>query len=246
VIPAVLAVAGLDPTGGAGLLADAEAIRAAGGVPRVACTALTAQDDMAVRAVEPVGGPFLRQQIAAAGPVAAVKVGMLGTAAVAEALVAAIDEGLPRPVIDPVLAASAGQHLLDRAGLRVLRTQLLQRAAAITPNLAEATTLTGIQVRDPTTMEDACRALVHAGCGLAVVTGGHLAGGLIDVVLVAGQPRPVRLERTRVPGSARGTGCRFSAYLATRLALGDDPVEAVRAAGEHVAAYVLGRTVSRS
>ncbi len=242
-IPSVLAVAGLDPTAAAGLLADVDAIRAAGGVPRVACTAITAQTDAEVRTVHPVDGELLRQQIAAAGAVQAVKVGMLGSAAVVEALVAAIDAGLPRPVLDPVLVASAGQLLLDPAGAVLLRSHLVQRCAAITPNLAEASALTGLEVADEAGMTDACRALVDAGCGLAVVTGGHLPGALVDVALVAGEAAPVRVERERVPGSARGTGCRFSAFIATRLALGDAPLEAVAAAGDFVAGYVA--SVSR-
>lgn len=239
-IPSVLTVAGLDPTGAAGLLADTEAIRAAGGVPRVACTALTAQTDAEVRAVHPVDGELLHQQIAAAGAVQGVKVGMLGSSAVVQALVEAIDEGLPRPVLDPVLAASAGKPLLDAGGVALLRSQLVQRCAAITPNLAEAAVLTGLEVTDEAGMADASRALVDAGCGLAVVTGGHLAGALVDLVLVAGESSPVRVLRERAPGSARGTGCRFSAFLATRLAHGDAPLDAVAAAGDFVAGYVAG------
>ncbi len=238
--PRVLAVAGLDPTGGAGLLADVEAVRAAGGLPLVACAALTAQGPAGVTGILPVSEEFLRLQIETLGPVDACKTGMLGAADAAALVADLVGAGvLPRPVVDPVSRSSSGHPLLDDGGAAVLRARLLPAARAVTPNLAEAGALTGMAVDTPAAMEDAARALVDLGVGMAVVTGGHLPGDLVDVGMCAGDSAPWRVARPRVPGTARGTGCRFASALATYLARGDAPREAVAAAGALVARHVV-------
>ena len=229
----MLIVAGLDPSGGAGLLADVEAIRAAGGTPLAVCAALTAQGDQGVRAVRPVSGEFVGEQIEALGPVDAFKIGMLGTLSVAGALLRRLDR-LPTPVVDPVVRSTSGHALLDGEGAALLRDEIVPRALAVTPNLAEAAWLTGRVVETVPQMAAAAAALLDAGCRIAVVTGGHLEGPVVDVVATAGT-EPVQIRRERLPGSLRGTGCRFASYLATRLAQGDDPVTAAEAAGRHVA-----------
>lgn len=241
-IPAVLSVAGLDPSAGAGLIADAEAIRAAGGLPRTACAALTAQGPGGVLGVQPVPVAFVGAQLDAVGPVDAVKTGMLGTAPVVEMIAARVAAGqLSRPVIDPVVWASSGLELLDAAGREVLRRELLPLAAVITPNLAEAAWLTGRAVVTVAQMEDAARALVDGGCDAAVIKGGHLDGAVVDVVLSRGEAIQ-RIERPREPGTTRGTGCRFASFLATRLAAGDPLRLAADLAGAFVATHVRDRT----
>jgi len=243
VTPRVLCVGGLDPSGGAGLIADAEAVRAAGGRPGVVCAALTAQGPGGALGVQPVAADFLDAQIRAVGVVDGFKTGMLGTAAVVELIAQQVEDGtLPRPVVDPVVRASSGLELLDASGRDALRRTLLPCAAVVTPNLDEAAWLTGRDVRDVAGMEDAARALLDRGCGAAVITGGHLDGALVDVLATGADV--MRLARVRVPGTARGTGCRFAAFLATRLAAGDVMAAAAVAAGLFVAAHVTDVSVS--
>ena len=237
--PAVLTIAGLDPGGGAGLLADVEAIRACGGDPRAVCAALTAQGREVIGsyAVDP---SILEQQIHSVVPVAAVKTGMMPTEAAVERITFLVVHGeLPAPVVDPVRHASSGMTLMDDLASDRLRQSLVPRAAAVTPNLDEAAWLADRDVNSVEQMEDAARALLDLGAGLAVITGGHLEDEqLVDVAMAAGDAEPWRIERRRVPGTARGTGCRFSAALATYLARGDAPRVAVERAGDHVASYV--------
>jgi len=244
--PQVLVVAGLDPSGGAGLLADVAAVRAAGGRAVAACAALTAQGDRGVSGVQPVSGEFVAAQIAAVGPVDGVKTGMLGSPSAVEALLDLVDRGaIPAPVVDPVVRASSGHALIDATGADRIRRALVPRCAAVTPNLDEAGWLVGRQVESTEQMEDAARMLVDLGCPVVVITGGHLSGELVDIVAVRGEPEPARLVRRRLPGTARGTGCRFSSFFATRLAMGDDPVAAAERAGVHVAHHVRARLERR-
>lgn len=237
--PVVLTIAGLDPGCGAGLLADVEAIRACGGSPRAVCAALTAQgrEVVGAYAVEP---SIVEQQARSVGEVAAAKIGMLGSERVVERVVFLVMQGvIPAPVVDPLRHASTGMMLMENQAAERLRQSLLPRSAAVTPNLDEAAWLTGVEdVLTVAQMEDAARALVDAGVGLAVITGGHLEGALVDVAMAAGDGAPWQLLRRRVAGTARGTGCRFSSALATHLALGADPRTAVERAGEYVASYV--------
>ena len=238
--PAVMTIAGLDPGCGAGLIADVEAIGACGGSPRAVCAALTAQG-REVMGAYPVEASILEQQTRSVGEVAAVKIGMLGSEAVVERVVFMVMDGaIPAPVVDPVRHASTGMMLMENQAGERLKKSLLPRAAAVTPNLDEAAWLTGVEdVLTVSQMEDAARALVDAGVGLAVITGGHLPGApLIDVAMAAGDDAPWQLMRRRVEGSARGTGCRFSSALATFLALELEPRAAVERAGEYVASYV--------
>ena len=221
------------------MLADVDAVRAAGGCPFAVCAALTAQGERGVSGVQPIFGDFVAAQIVALGRVDAVKTGMLGTASAVDALVALLDRGeLPPPVVDPVVESSSGHALIGRDGAERIRSELVTRAAAVTPNLDEAAWLTGRDVETPDQMEDAARALVDAGWPLAVVTGGHLRDELVDVVMTRAAVAPVRLVRRRVRGSARGTGCRFASFLATRLAVADEPIVAVELAGDFVARHV--------
>ncbi len=236
--PTVLTIAGLDPGAGAGLIADVEAIRACGGRPRVACAALTAQGSE-VRGAFAVEPSLIEQQARSVAPVDGAKTGMLPGERIVERVVFLIVQGvIPAPVVDPVQQASSGMLLIDEQAGKRVRQSLLPRAAAVTPNLAEAAWLTGRDVDTVAQMEDAARALVDAGVGLAVITGGHLDGALIDVGLGPGDDAPWQLLRRRVAGTARGTGCRFSAALATHLARGEEPRAAVERAGEYVASYV--------
>jgi hydroxymethylpyrimidine/phosphomethylpyrimidine kinase len=242
VTPAVLVLAGLDPSGGAGLLADAEAIRAAGARPLCVATALTVQTSRRALRFQPVDAALIEEQcsaLIAEEPIASVKLGMLGGAeAAAAASRAAARVSMPL-VIDPVLRASSGAGLFV-GDARAAYAELLRLGPVVTPNLAEARDLLALpaEPRDSDEMAQAGRALVLLGAKAALVKGGHLAGDAVDVLVTA--TARADLRGSRLAGSKRGTGCRLASTLAARLALGDDLETAARWAKQAVAAYLAG------
>ncbi len=236
--PAVLVIAGVDPTGGAGLGADLAALQAMGCQGLPVPTAWTVQDGLRVTAVGPLGGTAVAEMLEALAGLrlAAVKIGMLGGGGVAAA-VADWLEGLEEPppvVLDPVLSASGGVALVDAAGRETLAGRLVPAAALVTPNLPEAAALCP---EAPVEAEALARALVGRGAGAAVVTGGHGPGDPVDVLFDG--VAVTRFSRTRSPGG-HGTGCRFAAGCAAGLARGHALVEAVRASGDAVARALAG------
>ncbi|MCC6849703.1 MAG: bifunctional hydroxymethylpyrimidine kinase/phosphomethylpyrimidine kinase [Deltaproteobacteria bacterium] len=236
-----LTIAGSDSGAGAGIQADLKTFAARRVYGASAITAITAQDTRAVHAVRVLPPALVRAQIDAVLDdlgADAVKTGMLGSAAVVAAVADALAaHRVRRLVVDPVLHASGGRALLGRGGTALLLRRLLPLAEVVTPNLAEASVLAGFPVRDLGAMEEAARCLVRAGARAAVVTGGHLAGDAVDVVLAEG--RLVRLRAARVPGpTPHGTGCTFAAAIAAERAKGVPLVEAVRAAKRYVAACI--------
>ena len=242
--PCVLVLAGLDPSGGAGLLADAEAIRASGARPLCVATALTAQTTRRLHGFQPLA-PALALQTARAlleeEPVRAIKVGMVGTPAMAAAIAGLLAEtGLPA-VVDPVLTASSGPALFQGgAAAAASAYSALWPHAVLTPNAPEARVLLGLteEPRDPEALERAARELVRRGAKAALVKGGHGEGGEAVDVLCTGESCE-RLRAPRIPGpGARGTGCRLASALASGLALGKPLPEAARAAKEFVTGYL--------
>jgi hydroxymethylpyrimidine/phosphomethylpyrimidine kinase len=245
--PSVLTIAGSDPSGGAGLQADVATFAAFGCHGQGVVTALTVQDSRGVRDVVAVEARHVAAQLAAvladARPRAA-KSGMLPTAAVVEAVAAAWRPMAAVPlVIDPVLAASSGARLADGEAVAALLESLLPLGALVTPNAPEASELTGVEVTDVRTAAEAGRALVARGARAVLVKGGHLPGDEVtDVLVVSGRADAAALTRRRVVHArrVRGTGCALSAAVAARLALGDDLLGAVRAAGDWVHSAIAG------
>jgi hydroxymethylpyrimidine/phosphomethylpyrimidine kinase len=240
--PRVLVVAGLDPTGGAGLVADLQALAAAGARGWAVAAALTAQGPAGARGFEPVSEAMLLAQIDAllAGrerPRAA-KTGMLGSAALARALADRLRAPPLRRVplvVDPVLAASSGAPLLDTGGLSPGEAllPLLARAWLATPNLPELAALTG---DDVSTDDAAIRAARRLPSRAVLVKGGHREGPPVDLLVV--EDRVVRLAGRRRAGTARGTGCRLASATAGFLAAGAPLEEAVRRAKRVVERYL--------
>ncbi|MCV2880417.1 hydroxymethylpyrimidine/phosphomethylpyrimidine kinase [Actibacterium sp. XHP0104] len=225
----VLCIGGMDSSGGAGLLRDAEAVAKAGAAVRVAVTAVTAQDDRAVTALHPVPPDVVSVQIAAAGRVSAVKTGMLCNAGIVEAIAKALP---PAPlIIDPVIAASSGRALLDDEGIDRMLSQLLPRAVLLTPNLPELNLL-GRHIGLPEGAEDACvAALIRRGCGAVLVKGGHGPARPVveDRLYLPDQP-PIAFPSPRIAVALRGTGCFLASAIAAHLAAGRDLTGAVDAA----------------
>jgi hydroxymethylpyrimidine/phosphomethylpyrimidine kinase len=242
-VPRALTIAGSDSGGGAGIQADLKTFAARGVYGTSAITALTAQDTCAVRSVLSVRPAFVRAQIDAVLEdlgADAVKTGMLGPArnveAVADALLA---HAVRRLVVDPVMVAKGGESLLPGAAVHALRARLLPLAEVVTPNLAEASALVGFAVEDLAGMEEAARAMMRLGARAVVVTGGHLPGDAIDLLVARGVRRVLSARRVPLP-PAHGTGCTFSAAIAAELAKGAAIEAAVRTAKRYTLAC-LGR-----
>ena len=240
-VPRVLVCAGLDPSGGAGLLADLEALAAAGASGWAVATALTAQGPRGARAVEPATPGMLVAQVEALLDGArelprAVKTGMLGSGANAAALAARLSARPLRTVplvVDPVLFASSGLSLLDAPDARAALHALLSRAALVTPNWPELEALAG---RPLASEAEAVRAARELPARAVLVKGGHRAGEPIDL-LVRGRT-VVRIRGRRRPIDARGTGCRLASAAAGFLARGLPLEESVRRAKRVVERYL--------
>lgn len=220
--PAALAIAGFDPSGGAGISADLKTFAAHNCYGVAAITALTVQNTRGVEAVHPVDAGILRQTLRALledGPPAVIKVGMLGNSAnaavVRETLTA--HAGVPS-VLDPVLRSSSGRDLIDGNCLAFLRDELMQVPSVITPNTEEAAALTGASVQNIEEMKAAAKKLVESGARAVVITGGCLEKAT-DVYYDGSQFEVFIAERVK-PTDTHGTGCTFASALASNLALG--------------------------
>jgi hydroxymethylpyrimidine/phosphomethylpyrimidine kinase len=232
-------LAGHEPTGRAGLLADVVAVRALGGVAVAVATAQTAQGTTTFQ-WEATPARLLRAQVAAAlelGPLHAVKLGMVPDPVRLLALREALKDVDAWWVVDPVVRTSKGQllsrlsvrHYLGLAGPRV----------ALTPNLDEAAWLLGLPaVRTVEEAAEAARALVAQGFGAVLVKGGHRARGAVDVLCVPGRTRLLTGRRLVRPPERRGTGCRLASALAVELGRGRSVEAAASRAKAHVARYL--------
>jgi hydroxymethylpyrimidine/phosphomethylpyrimidine kinase len=243
-----LSIAGSDPTGGAGLQLDLQVFRSLGVHGAGVVTALTVQDTAKVHQVLPVFPSVvlnqLRRLLEDFVP-DAIKIGMLGSDDVLRSVALGLEtvenrgETLPPIVIDPILAASDGEPLLERRAWDALGS-LIARAALVTPNLPEAEALTGVDTSRSAGVETAARFFVEElGAGAALVKGGHREGSPDDLLARAG-PGGVTLEWLRGvrvdSGRVHGTGCALSSAIAAGLARGDDLSSAVARGREFVAA----------
>lgn len=214
----VLIVAGLDSSTGAGLARDLAVLADHGTLARVAATAVTAQDAAGACSVHPVPPAMVAAQIRAAGPMRVAKLGMLANAEV----VAAVAEAMPDLplVLDPVLATSAGVVLLDAAGRTAMIARLIPRAALVTPNLPEATALTGLELdASPGALAAAFFAM---GAKAILLKGGHGDGAEAVDWLLRANAAPLRFAAPRKTATRRGTGCTLASAIAVYLARGDD------------------------
>ena len=230
-LPKVLSIAGSDSGGGAGIQADLKAFAACGVHGMTAITAITAQNTVGVTAVHAIPPDIIIAQVKAVADdigVDAVKIGMLGDRPTIEAVATALSQ-LPEDtpvVLDPVMVAESGAVLLDPQARSALAELLLPRATVLTPNLPEARTLVG----DDLDATEVARKVHALGPKAVVVTGGH-RDPLTDVFFDGRWLVELHGER-HADGAAHGSGCTHSSVLAARLAHGDEPLEAARAARE--------------
>lgn len=244
VIRNLLSIAGSDPSGGAGIQADLKTFAACGTFGMAVLTALTAQNTRGVSGVEIVPPAFVGAQIAAVFAdirVDAVKIGMIATVGIAEAVADALEplKGRVPIVLDPVMIAKGGATLLKDEAVAVLRDRLMPLATLVTPNLPEAAALLGQPVatsRDG--MAAQAIALRGLGVGAVLVKGGHLDGADSPDVL-ADADGCHWFEGVRTPTqNTHGTGCTLSSAIAAELAKGAAPLAAVASAKRYVAAAI--------
>jgi hydroxymethylpyrimidine/phosphomethylpyrimidine kinase len=236
-IHTALTIAGSDSSGGAGIQADLKTFASLDVYGMSVITALTAQNTQDVRGVLQTPADFVGLQLDAVFSdivPGAVKTGMLGTAAVVDVVVHRLRRYMQVPlVVDPVMVSSTGTHLLEHAGEDLLKRALLPLALLVTPNLIEASVLTGVDVHDTDTMEEAAGRLHRMGSRHVLVKGGHLEGDAVDVYFDG--TRVERLSSPRIPTTdLHGTGCVFSAAATALLARGLSVYDAVVRAKEFV------------
>jgi hydroxymethylpyrimidine/phosphomethylpyrimidine kinase len=228
-IPAALTIAGSDPSGGAGIQADLKTFHQFGVYGEAVITLLTVQNTVRVDRVEVMAIDLILAQIAAVVediPPAAAKTGALGSADVVRA-VAEAAAGFRFPlVVDPVMVSKHGLPLLPPEAVAALRSDLLPRAALVTPNVPEAEALTGSPVRSREDMRRAARAIYHLGAKAVLVKGGHIEGAATDILFDGGRFHEFPAERVDTPHT-HGTGCTFSAAVTAGLAKGEGLVAAV-------------------
>lgn len=232
--PLVLCFSGHDPSGGAGLQADIEAIVAQRAQAATVVTALTVQNSLDVHAVHPVAPALIEAQAEAVFAdlqPRAIKLGLLGDAANARTLAQLLQrhEGLP-VVLDPVLRASGGRELADAALLDALRSELLPRCFLVTPNANEARRLSGEQ--DPARCAEV---LLGLGAQHVLITGGDEPTARVENRLYSRDGTGAGWDWPRLPGRFHGTGCTLAAALAARLALGEELLAAAANAQQYVA-----------
>lgn len=235
----VLAIAGSDSGGGAGIQADIKTITALGGYAATAVTAVTDQDTNAVHAVHGIPPSFVASQIKTVlEDIGAdvVKTGMLGTEEVIIAVADALDtygKTVPR-IIDPVMVAKGGHRLISEDAVERLKTQLITRAALVTPNLPEAEVLTGRRIKSLSDMEESVDDLRILGADSILLKGGHVEGDQIVDLLITGSAVH-RFEGPRIQTtSTHGTGCTTASAIATGIANGLSLYDAVSAARAYV------------
>lgn len=226
--PVVLTIAGLDPSGGAGIVADIKTIAAFGCFPAAAITSVTFQNAQRVFGAEHQSARTLRAQvepIIADANVAAAKTGMLPTVEiVAEVVRLFREEGLPAPVVDPVMISTSGHDLIGDEAFQILKRDLLPLARLVTPNIPEAERLAGFAIRSEDDMKRAAKAIQALGARTVLVKGGHRGDftdgsrNAMDIFLDdTGNFTEFRQEYIDV-GEVHGTGCTLSAAIAANLA----------------------------
>lgn len=227
-----LTIAGSDPTGGAGLQADLKVFGAFNVYGLSVPAALTAQNTSGVEMISPVEKNFFSRQLdVLLSDVTpdAVKTGMLYSTGIVQEVAEKIKEyGLKNLVIDPVTVSSTGKGLVENSALDMIKEVLFPLSEVITPNIYEASVLTGMSIETEGEIEEAAIELKKMGTEAVVITGGHLEGLAVDLYYDGSAFH--KIEALKMPGEYHGTGCVFSAAIAASLATGHSPLESVRKA----------------
>lgn len=232
--PCVLTIAGSDSSGGAGIQADIKTISALGCYAASVITALTAQNTQSVRAIFEVSADFVKQQIEAVFddiPIKAVKIGMLYNQSIIDVVIAALKKYKPRDVvIDPVMIAKSGDHLLQPNTVSHLKKHLFPLTSLITPNIPEAESLLNIKITHQKDMEEAVKLLSHQTKTNVLLKGGHFTTENSSDVLFQYKKQTLEwFDSPRIKTrNTHGTGCTLSSAIAAYLALDYSISEAIK------------------
>ena len=238
----VLTIAGSDSGGGAGIQADIKAMSANGTYAMSVITSITAQNTRGVTAIHDLPAAIVEAQLDAIFDdfdVAAVKTGMLSSAAITSLVSRALrHRRVPHLVVDPVMVSKSGQDLLQADAMDAVKQELIPLASVITPNIHEAERLTGLTVRSLADARQAAKALHQMGCQHVLLKGGHLLDRPATDLLYDGR------FFTLYPGEwidtphTHGTGCTFAAALAAHLAVGTPLPDAIATAKQYVTSAI--------
>ena len=229
----ILTIAGSDSGGGAGIQADLKAITLLGGYGMSVVTALTAQNTVGVQGIHEIPSRFVERQIDSVLSdigADAIKTGMLANQEIIEVVAKKIKQyRVKKVVVDPVMVSKSGAHLLRKDAQDALIKKLIPLAWVVTPNLMEASVLSGLKVNSLEGMKKAAQHIYRLGAKYVVVKGGHLRGKAVD--LLYGGKIFNEMEGPRIESkNTHGTGCTFASAIATLLARGNPIHEAVRKA----------------
>lgn len=243
-----MTIAGSDSGGGAGIQADLKTFAAHGVYGTSVLTAVTAQNTVEVLAIAEVPEEVIVLEmdgvLSDIGTDAA-KTGMLSSSSIIEVVADRLEAwGVHKLVVDPVMVAKSGDRLLQERAVATLRAKLLPLALIATPNLPEAEVLAGIEITSDRDREEAARRIHALGPKIVIVKGGHRDGAPDDLVFDGNEFTLIEGERI-ITKNTHGTGCTFSAAIAANLALGLEPLPAIRAAKEYLtaalrASYAIG------
>jgi hydroxymethylpyrimidine/phosphomethylpyrimidine kinase len=233
----VLTIAGSDSGGGAGIQADLKTITVLGGFGMSVITALTAQNTLGVHGIHDVPPEFVAAQFDAVATdigIDAAKTGMLATPEVLHVVAGKIRQyGIAKLVVDPVMVAKGGMPLIREEAKKTLMEELIPLAFILTPNIPEAEVLSGIRIETLDDMKAAARIIGTLGARHVVVKGGHLWGDAVDLLYDGVGFREFRSPRIATTDT-HGTGCTYSAAIATAIACGKDVAEAVGQAKRYI------------
>ncbi|MFB4164424.1 bifunctional hydroxymethylpyrimidine kinase/phosphomethylpyrimidine kinase [Alteribacillus sp. JSM 102045] len=229
-VPSALSIAGTDPTGGAGIHADLKTFQERKAYGMAVVTSVVAQNTKGVQDVWHVPLDMVEKQIKAVLEDIrpdAVKTGMIATPEMIEKVAELLErQDLPL-VVDPVMVATSGDSLMEQESTELMKKRLFPLARVITPNIAEAETLTAMSIKTQEEAEQAAKMLVdEMGAEAALVKGGHLTGDATDILYCNGKIEYLTAQRTDT-NHTHGTGCSLSASIAAELARGNDIKDAV-------------------
>jgi hydroxymethylpyrimidine/phosphomethylpyrimidine kinase len=239
----VLAIAGSDSGGGAGIQADLKTMLALGVHGMTVICAVTAQNSVGVQGYWELPPEAVRAQLESVlGDIGAqaIKTGMLASAEIVHTVCAGIEAVAAPIVVDPVAVSKHGDSLLSPGALEVLRTELLPLATVVTPNLLEAELLTGASIGNEAQMREAADRIAGLGPRWVLVKGGHLPGSPVDL-LRAPDGQVIRYPGPRIVSRhTHGTGCTLASAIASHLAMGADVPSAVESAKDYVTGAIGG------
>jgi hydroxymethylpyrimidine kinase/phosphomethylpyrimidine kinase len=229
--PAVLTIAGIDPTAGAGILADVSLIRALGCHPLGVLTTVTAQTAREVSQIRALPDAFVREEMKVVleeFKIQAIKIGMIYNPDTVHVIADALEEYTGPIVLDPIVRATSGRGLVRSFALPLIEKRLMQYCSLVTPNLDEAVVFTDRKIRTLEDMEQAALTLSHRWDAPVLVKGGHVEGDPVDVLAEKGKITRFKHPRLAEGTILRGTGCALSTAIACALAKKMPLVKAVK------------------